>query len=66
MKGFKIDTSRKIRIGKEIENQIPKEKYLFMAYRPVMSKYKISEQTAKECYECFIAYKIGKKEGEEK
>ena len=26
MKGFRIDISRKIRIGKEIENQVPKEK----------------------------------------
>lgn len=62
MKGFTINIPRKIKIGKEIREQVPKEKHLYMAYRPVMNKYKISEQTAKECYECFTAYSLGKLE----
>lgn len=62
MKGFTINIPRKIKIGKEINEQVPKEKYMYRAYRQVMDKYKISECTAKECYEIYMAYMIGRSE----
>lgn len=55
-----LNIFKKIKIGREVKAQIPKEKYLYLAYRVISIKYKISENTARECCECFMAYNAGR------
>lgn len=51
----------KIMIGEEISILVQKEKYIYRAYRIVGKKYKLSEDSARECYNYFLAYDFGRK-----